>query len=492
MPIEAHHPFEVIAIDFLKLDKSKGGFEYVLIVCDHFTRFVQAYATKSKSSKAAADKLFHEFILQFGFPQRIHHDRGPEFNSHLFKELHRLSGMKSSNTTPYHPMGNGQVERMNRTFCNMLKALPEKEKGNWKKHLPKLAFAYNSTVNKSTGFSPFYLMFGRKSILPIDYIFQREGARSDLKNKTHQQFVDDWKKTMQEAFKIANEQIQKSSQYNKRYYDKKVKETEILPGDRVLIRNVRDKAGTGKLTSYWEPNIFEVVKKDKNLPVYTMKNLNKNSDIRVLHRNLIMKCNDLPLVLFQDINQKKKTKNDMQKSQKEYVPEGVSDNDDDFDIQVTHFCEDSSVSSNFTLSPPFLTEEEVEDDRVYVEVEVEDNGVHTEDEVEVEDNGVHIEEEVEVDVQDDSVHREKYDSVQIEDEFEVSDCDTDEVADDSSENSDCDTDEVEDSENSDSEFAKSLEDEDNAVETIRNHPPRIRRRKQIFTYHDIGGNPVME
>ena len=116
VPIEVTYPFEMISIDFLHLDKCKGGFEYVLIVCDHFTRFTQAYATRSKSSKAAANKLFCEFILPFGFPRRIHQDRGPEFNSGLFEELHRLSGIKSSNTTPYHPMGDGQVERINRTF----------------------------------------------------------------------------------------------------------------------------------------------------------------------------------------------------------------------------------------------------------------------------------------------------------------------------------------------------------------------------------------
>ena len=86
-------------------------------------------------------------------------------------ELHRLTGIRPSNTTPYHPAGDGQVERLNRTVVNMLKALPDRAK-DWKSHLPKLAFAYNSTVHKSTGYSPFYLLFGRQSTLPIDLAFQ--------------------------------------------------------------------------------------------------------------------------------------------------------------------------------------------------------------------------------------------------------------------------------------------------------------------------------
>ena len=83
----------MISIDFFHLDKCEGGFEYVSMVCDHFTRFTQAHATKTKSSRAVANKLVHEFILQFGFPKRIHHNIGPEFNSYLFIELGRLSGI---------------------------------------------------------------------------------------------------------------------------------------------------------------------------------------------------------------------------------------------------------------------------------------------------------------------------------------------------------------------------------------------------------------
>ena len=151
VPIEATHPFQMVSIDYLKLDPCKGKFQYVLMVTDHYTRFCQMYGTRTKSSKAAAEKIFNEFILQFGFPEKLHHDLGPEFNSKLFAELHRLTGIRPSNTTPYHPAGDGQVERLNRTVINMLKALPERAKKDWKSHLPKLALAYNSTMHKSTG-----------------------------------------------------------------------------------------------------------------------------------------------------------------------------------------------------------------------------------------------------------------------------------------------------------------------------------------------------
>ena len=75
MPMVAQYPFEMVAIDLLKLDKCKGGFQYAMVVTDHFTRFAQVYALKSKSSKGAADKLFNQYIMQFGWPTKIHSDK---------------------------------------------------------------------------------------------------------------------------------------------------------------------------------------------------------------------------------------------------------------------------------------------------------------------------------------------------------------------------------------------------------------------------------
>ena len=218
-----------------------------------------------------------------------------------------------SNTTPYHPESNGQCERANRTIINMLKSIPENEKKNWKDHLAKLMFAYNSTVNKTTQFSPFFLLFGRCPRLPIDDMFpevspQKDGSSEGVSGENipsgknwenRGEFARTWDKRMTQAYEIANKNIGKSGQYNKNKHDQRPSckiGAELSIGDRVVVRNVRHKGTTraGKLASFWNPVIHEVTDRRGDLPVYVVRELNaKGKKTKTLHRNLLKEVNEL-------------------------------------------------------------------------------------------------------------------------------------------------------------------------------------------------------
>ena len=273
-------PFDLVSIDFLHLEQSSGGSEYVLVIMDHFTRFAQTYATKNKSAHTAASKLFNEFIPRFRFPACLHHDQRKESENSLFRSLEQFCGIIHSRTSPYHPEGNGKVERFNCTLLTMLQTLSEEKKSKWKEHLNKVMHAYNCTRHNSTGFSPFHLLFGHSARLPIDILFADINPAPVWK---HSEYAMQWRNAMESTYKIAADNATLPCKQNKAAHEPKVNSTVLLPGDHVLVRYLSEGWGPGKLQPHWEEMIHVVVRRlTDESPVYQVRPATSKGKVRNL------------------------------------------------------------------------------------------------------------------------------------------------------------------------------------------------------------------
>ena len=180
--IELNQLLELVHLDYLKIEPSKGNVENVLIVTDLFTRYAQAFPSKSQTALTTAKLLWNNFILHYGFPAKIFTDQGQNFESELIENLCQVAGVKKLHTSPYHPQTNGQCEYFNSTLLNMLGTLTPEQKKDWKNHVSAMVHAYNCTRYAATGFSPCYLLFGREPRLPVDVEFslQRGSQKGSL------------------------------------------------------------------------------------------------------------------------------------------------------------------------------------------------------------------------------------------------------------------------------------------------------------------------
>lgn len=141
-------------MDFLSLELDRSNFKDILVITDHFTKYAVAIPTANQKARTIAQALWDNFIIHYGFPERLHSDQGRDFESHTIKELCAISGIKKGRTTPYHPPGN-PAERFNRTLLNVLGSMNDEQKVHWCDFVKPLAHSYNCMKNEVTGFTPY-------------------------------------------------------------------------------------------------------------------------------------------------------------------------------------------------------------------------------------------------------------------------------------------------------------------------------------------------
>lgn len=344
-------PMDIVCIDYLSLEMSKGGYEHVLVITDHFTRYAQAFPTRNQTAMTTARILYDNFIVHYGFPCKLHSDKAQNFESKVIRHLCKAGGIKKSRTTPYHPMGNGQVERFNQTLLQMLGTLDNSKKSDWKSYVPSLVHAYNATRHESTGYSPFYLMFGRHPRLAVDAFLGIDPNQNN--NSSQLEYAKKLKGRLDYAYKAATEEAQRQAQRYKKYYDLKVHENKLEVGDRVLVEKLGVK-GKHKIADRWEEDPYIVLDQPiPDIPVFSLKREDGQGRLRKLHRNQLLPFMSLPNQQVVDSGSDIADNPDQHDSDDSIVSESSREEDNysssDSDVETDH--DDTSTPSQNRQRP---------------------------------------------------------------------------------------------------------------------------------------------
>ncbi|KAL0399747.1 UNVERIFIED_CONTAM: hypothetical protein Sradi_2318000 [Sesamum radiatum] len=168
-PIPNPCPFDQWGMDLIgKLPRATGQREYLIVAVDYFSKWVEAEPLSKISEKEIIKFVWRNIICRFGIPRAFVTDNGTQFQGKEFKRWCLELKIKQYFTSVGTPQSNGQTEVTNRTILQHLKARLDEAKGNWVDELPGVLWAYRTTARKSTGESPFNLIYGTEAIIPAE------------------------------------------------------------------------------------------------------------------------------------------------------------------------------------------------------------------------------------------------------------------------------------------------------------------------------------
>ena len=257
-PTKAAPLFHRVAIDCVAMPLKEG--KNKLVICrDDFSGWAEATTMFNPKAQQIAKWFFNEVVCRHGITPQVKVDGGPEFR-HQFNMALQKYGMHRIVISPYNAKGNGAIERGHKPFLQALIALTEGGKKSWVPFIPWLLFADRTTVHGPTGYTPFYMVYGREAVLPVetkyptwrtlgwDEVHDRETL---LKLRTQQFMMRD--ADVEEA-RLKKDRRRREG---KEYFDDhhQIKPEPLKKGDMVLVYDIQpmdvDKSSKTKLMWRW-------------------------------------------------------------------------------------------------------------------------------------------------------------------------------------------------------------------------------------------------
>ena len=242
------------------------------VACTYYSKWPEAQALPSKCAEGIA-KFIYSLTARFGCFRICISDQGRNFVNSLNEKLFLLTGTEHRIASAYHPQTNGLDERLNQTVTKSLVKYINADQNDWDENLESVLVSYHTSVDATTKYTPFFLMYGREAVLPIQLQTGNVDNDHTLVTITDieseaQKYATQLDMTRTEAFMKVASNIQTKQ---KLYYDCKHSQAEFQLGNQVLLRNMRKLSQKGgKMDKEWTGTftIAEVCGKG----LYSLKN----------------------------------------------------------------------------------------------------------------------------------------------------------------------------------------------------------------------------
>ena len=261
-PIKVGSPFEMVGVDIVgPFPRSNSGKLYIIVAVDYMTKYAITKPIRKANAMEVSKFFVNEIVSKHGAPTKILSDRGTPFLSKVSSSVFSLMGTKHLKTTAYKPSTNGLTERMNKTIVNMISMYVSSSQKDWDQILPFVTFAYNSSIQESSKYTPFYLVHGREAVLPSDVVMGVQTNKA-LEENAYVQMISS---SLAKARDQARLNILNSGLKNAKYFNRDRKEISFEVGDKVLILRPTIAVGKSKkfLNKFKGP--YEVVEKSSPL-----------------------------------------------------------------------------------------------------------------------------------------------------------------------------------------------------------------------------------
>ena len=220
---------------------SRQGSIYILTAIDAYSRFLICVPLKNKCAITVAQALVENVFLPHGSFRALVSDQGREFCNEILESVTALMGIRKLRTTAYRPAANGRIERVHRTINGLFSKIISENQRDWQDKLPLVTAAYNAAKHTSTGYSPYYLVYGREYCTPLDLTMQVPSATYGA---TQLDYVEQLQARLKNAYEQVNARMKTDTQRMKTRYDAKVRSVKLEPGMLVLYYCPQRRRGT--------------------------------------------------------------------------------------------------------------------------------------------------------------------------------------------------------------------------------------------------------